>query len=370
MLQNKGFTLVEILVVISLVSIISFFVVPYSIRQIAENRAYEAAATVSSVIFQSQQNSYAKKDGSAYGVIIEPNSYQTFTGVEETSATNLMAYWKMNEFSWEGVPGEVLDSSGSDISGTTHGGMITTSDGFARSAAFPQTDSYINMGDNDILDFGLNQNFTISAWVKTNINPVTDFYPWVLSKQGGASRTGYGIMANAAQFSPNWRATLWVGNTEYVCASNVDITNNDWHHLVVVREGSTLRVYTDSALSNTCSLTSASIENSYDFTIGTYSDLSVNSLDGNIDEVRIYNTNLSTTDINNLYNYNSRTITTIEQTNLENVETTLVSTENIILFSESGFRPFRPVSFNMNYSGSTVFVEVNSEGLINYYIDN
>ena len=47
----------------------------------------------------------------------------------------------------------------------------------------------------------------------------------------------------------------------------------------------------------------------------------------------------------------------------------MISTKKVINFDEGGFRPSFGTSFNVVYGGSQVFVEVNSEGLINYYIN-
>lgn len=72
----RGFTLIEILVVIGLLAVVVGFAVPFSASQLSRNRAIDAAAEISSNMFLFQQNSYAKKDDKRYGIRLNAENYE------------------------------------------------------------------------------------------------------------------------------------------------------------------------------------------------------------------------------------------------------------------------------------------------------
>jgi len=194
-------------------------------------------------------------------------------------------------------------SAGTCGSGTgTHAWNAGTVGKFERALAFDGTDDYIDFGDVSTFDFGANQDFTVATWVKTNINPVTDTYPFILNKDGGSPRSGFSIVANVAQFSPIWRGAIWVSGTQYFCSGATDITDNQWHHLVLQRSGSNLSVYEDGNLANTCAASDSSITNTANFAIGSYSNLSTGWFNGLVDDVRIYNYALSPEQVKSVMN--------------------------------------------------------------------
>jgi len=72
----RGYTLIEILIVIGLTAIVVGFVAPFSMSQLSRNRAIDAGAEVSSNLFLYQQYSYAKKDNKRYGARINTNNFE------------------------------------------------------------------------------------------------------------------------------------------------------------------------------------------------------------------------------------------------------------------------------------------------------
>jgi len=83
--------------------------------------------------------------------------------------TGLVAYWKLDEDSWTGTPGEVVDSSGYGNHGTAYGGATTTASGKLGPAGdFDGKDDYINCGNDASLS--ITDELTLKAWVKSDSN--------------------------------------------------------------------------------------------------------------------------------------------------------------------------------------------------------
>jgi len=73
-----GFTLIEIMVVIGILSIVTFFAVPFTMSQLGNSRSYNAAAEVSSNIFFTQQQANSTVE-TIYCVFIEQDKYSIVT---------------------------------------------------------------------------------------------------------------------------------------------------------------------------------------------------------------------------------------------------------------------------------------------------
>lgn len=72
----RGYTLIEIVIVIAVVGLVVGLAVPVSISQLSRNRAIDAAAEISSNLFLYQQYAYAKKDGKRYGARFNEETYE------------------------------------------------------------------------------------------------------------------------------------------------------------------------------------------------------------------------------------------------------------------------------------------------------
>ena len=97
------------------------------------------------------------------------------------------------------------------------------------------------------------------------------------------------------------------GSTSYGLAITSSIVMSDWKHVVCQKSGSTLQMYVNGILHASASSTllqyqnspftsSARIDNTSNLVIGGYNE-SLYNLQGKLDEIRIYNTNLTLTEI-------------------------------------------------------------------------
>jgi prepilin-type N-terminal cleavage/methylation domain-containing protein len=83
MRNRRGFTLIEVIVALGIVSIVAFVAVPFSFSQISANRVVDAASDLSSGIFRAQQDAYASKEDKSYGIRFTEFDYQFFSTVAE-----------------------------------------------------------------------------------------------------------------------------------------------------------------------------------------------------------------------------------------------------------------------------------------------
>ena len=192
----------------------------------------------------------------------------------------------------------------------THLGILASSgDDFSSiySFQFDGVDDYIDCGLNANLSFGdsvTDSAFSISAWVK--MTDATRFR--IVSKMTNISNIEYGFFTSASDnlFFALYDLTSSNRISRYT-SSTLTSYENTWIHLVATYNGSGsssgLKIYlnntrVDNSTSDVGSYTS--MHNlSVGFKIGKYSTSSANGL---IDEVSIFNAELSASDVTTIYN--------------------------------------------------------------------
>ncbi|MCH2044245.1 MAG: LamG domain-containing protein [Saprospiraceae bacterium] len=97
-----------------------------------------------------------------------------------------------------------------------------------------------------------------------------------------------------------------------VQTNNVNLNDGDWHHIVAQNDGSTTYLYIDNQLdtSHTESLSTLSAPNSNAKIYLGITNLNTNKLEGELDNIKIFDGILSTTQIQNLYLAGDTTSTT------------------------------------------------------------
>ncbi len=209
------------------------------------------------------------------------------------------ADWRMDELSWDGTSGEVIDSSGNGYNGTAFGAS-TTSGFICNAGDFSPTGTsdYLSLANgamNGLTDF------TVSTWVATTNT----------SSQGivsGSSGTQHNeiIMwwTNQSTFQPHLKGSSSGGNI------SAQINNGAWRHLVWTRNGSQNCLYVDGVQQGNCVSRSASslsianggliIAQEQDSLGGGFS--SSQDWEGSIDELLIFDSAFSSEQVTLLYN--------------------------------------------------------------------
>lgn len=161
---------------------------------------------------------------------------------------------------------------------------------------------YAQVAHDSALDF-TSENFSISCWVKASKDQ--DSTARVVDK-GNINTSGWSFWVTTTQV-----ALLTNQSGSYTQAyATVSVCDDTWHHIVGVRNGSTATFYVDGTAytSDGADLLDA-LTNSSDLYIGKRQDASgLRIFSGLIDELRIYNRALSSTEVTALYNLGDESI--------------------------------------------------------------
>ncbi len=211
----------------------------------------------------------------------QPSAY---VGVEDSPDNGLVGYWKFDEASGTSAK----DESGLGNTGTWTGTANVTwnaSGKFGNAMSFDGVDDYVNVASGTTLD--LPANFTFSAWINRNsgadqtiINRAGDRYIWQINTTG--INAGINLYLRGG-----WRA------------SGVLIPTGAWKHLTTVFDGKNTLFYVDGVLQATVATSGSYTTGSVINQIGVQN--AVNFFNGTIDEVKIWNRSLSSTEIYNDY---------------------------------------------------------------------
>jgi hypothetical protein len=219
--------------------------------------------------------------------------------------TGLIGHWKFDE----GAGTTASDSSGNNNTGTLTNGPTWTSGKVGSGALqFDGVNDEIPFDDVSAFDFSGSNQFTYSAWVyprSSNAGKV------VLSRGSAYSSPGYTVYYLGTNFDGSrWRTDVSDGVNLKVAQSNIGaVSLNQWQHLTVVWNGTTLSLYKDGTL--LASNNTGTFNGVWNGSTATVRRTSIaatgmdNSgyFNGDLDDVRIYNRALSSTDITALYNY-------------------------------------------------------------------
>ena len=176
-------------------------------------------------------------------------------------------------------------------SGTSGGGGTPFTNQY--SVSFDGTDDYITIPHNSV--FNITGSITISAWFKLDSN--TKYMSFLTKRASGSiafqfynTLTGGGLDGNL-RFAPG-DGSAYAGNSQ--------IPTGSWNHGAIVVDNNSYTFYLNGSADGTGSLT-LNTTNSADLTIGKLGD-TANYGDGNVDEVAIFNTALSASNITSIYN--------------------------------------------------------------------
>jgi len=174
-----------------------------------------------------------------------------------------------------------------------------------KSISIDGVDDYVSCGDADNLSFGDGSSdspFSISAWIKPD---VTSRFRLIF-KYGSTLKEYFMQIAGGGKLQVNLKDSI--NNASIGRNGNTTIPTSSWSHVVMTYNGSgaatRINVYFNGSLDNSTTIVSGSytaMSNTSEpleigrFTSGSYAD-------GHIDEVAIFNTELSASDITTIYN--------------------------------------------------------------------
>lgn len=218
---------------------------------------------------------------------------------EFDTTIGLVAHYPLN--------GDLNDYSGNENHAVNENNVVFDVDasGNENQAARFSNNSYFEVVSSDDINFGSN-NFSISLWLYSESNETQ-----MVFQKGGVNQSvdpQYWLRLNDS----NGNITFLTGDgndqSVFTSDSTSNVTDSKWHHLVVLRDEKTLKIYLDKGL---VSETEGDIENvssgqtlKFGIQLVNSSTFDNNSFIGLMDDIRIYNKALSVEGIEALNNLN------------------------------------------------------------------
>jgi len=147
--------------------------------------------------------------------------------------------------------------------------------------------SYVNVPDNNVLD--LTTSWTLEAWVYPRASGNGSDQD-IISKWDGAADASYIMQIDRTGVL---RVVTNNGSTQTIGLSNASLTNNTWHHVAATFEGTnltgTLKLYVNGVLDKTITNALTPINSTQPLAFGREGNYSGGTLNGIIDEVRLWN---------------------------------------------------------------------------------
>ena len=218
------------------------------------------------------------------------------SGYNQTGAGAPIAWWKMDEASWNGTAGEVIDATGNGNNGTSTNGANTTSTAvFGRAGSFDGVNDYVDINYPSLQITG---EVTIGAWIKTT-TIASGARQIVCQETGGSGNNWYfDINRTAAKVQIGWSGSTRLTSTG-------SLTTNQWYYVNFVRSGSAgawiVKIYINGVLDSTSGTITSNPTSGTTHRIGNNGSLG-QPFDGLIDDVRIYGRALGAQEVAQMYN--------------------------------------------------------------------
>jgi len=267
--MNKSFTLIEILVVIVIIGIISGFII-----------VGMAGVSEKATIAKGQAFSSSLKNSLMLNLVSEWR-------MDDAAGTTVKDYWDSNDGTWTGPAGLYTSPSWRTASECVSGGCL----------AFDGTDDYVNAGTGANLNITGDQ-LTLGAWAKVISWSGSEAYA-IVAENYQSNTGGYFIErdnANNYFFLGAWTAAGFNATipTEV-------LSENKWYYLVGVFNSTNSKFYINGALKKSESFAATTITSSANpFVMGGKAG-ALNNLNGILDDVRVYNMALPTSQIQQNY---------------------------------------------------------------------
>ncbi len=134
--------------------------------------------------------------------------------------------------------------------------------------------------------FNSTTSVTYEAWVKPSTNVAA--YRRIIGKGGNGTQEAPGMYVQ--QSTGKLTAGILINGTQQIVTSSIAINDNEWHHTAFTYDGATLKLYVDGTLDGTLTAAGTITTNASPADIGYNSPLNLYPFIGKIDEVRIWNT--------------------------------------------------------------------------------
>jgi hypothetical protein len=182
---------------------------------------------------------------------------------------------------------DTQDGSGNGLNGTVVGNPVFVEGIAGMALSFDGVNDYVDFGNNAAFD--ITEQITLSAWVNTNDAGNGQHNPYV--SKGDQTYAIKHASSNTIEFF------IYDGGW-FTANVRVDSSfNGEWHHVLGTYDGSELKTYVDGVLGATVAHQGSIEVQAHNLTIAMNSQETDRFYDGVIDEVKIYNRALSSSEI-------------------------------------------------------------------------
>lgn len=219
-----------------------------------------------------------------------------------TPVTGPVAYYKFDE---GGIVVRDASGNGNDLNISLDAmGIIYSSEGIRGMSLLNDggpENLWASSPDNNNLDFGANEDFSISVWVRSSstTNPTSNQF--IFTKQQAINNPGYRLFFNTSGQIVCDIDDDTTGYPEDSATTTEDFYDTNWHHVVCIRDiaSGRLYLYVDGRLAGEDSSLSAagSLANNAWIYVGDDDGDTANSFIGQIDELKVYLATLMPSDI-------------------------------------------------------------------------
>jgi hypothetical protein len=225
------------------------------------------------------------------------------TSADSALATNLVGLWHMNESSWNGTSGEVIDSTGNSNHGQSYGSASTISEGVLnRAANLSAANPYVSIPNSATI--GALSQLTLSAWVKLYTYPAATYNYLAARKANSSAGQRFFTIGSTGGVGTEIQT---VNNGWYSAGTSTGSTSlmvpGKWYLLTVTYDGSRVRFYFNGKLEGTgTSNISGATQGVQPLVLGsTDGSANISAFNGAIDEVGMWSRALDGNEIQQLY---------------------------------------------------------------------
>lgn len=259
--------------------------------------------TIANNNYPTTNSAYYKLDGNANG----PLTTTDLGTLDYPSGTGCIALYELNgnangyltttDLSTVNYPAGAgcialyeLNGNTNDTSNTYNAGPfnITYDEGcFDQAAVFNGSSSYLDTA----LDLDTLTNYTISMWIKVDASPGSNMM--FAGTINSSAKTGIYLSINTNNTIRFYERNSSTTVTSLESTDTINI--GAWNHIVAVRDGGTNYIYINNG--TPASLSNNSISHSVNLTIGRAGAYTTSYFDGEIDQVRLFNTGISASNV-------------------------------------------------------------------------
>lgn len=222
-------------------------------------------------------------------------------GLTPAANAGLLLSWNLDESSWSGVTADVMDSSGNGMNGTVFNNLSSrkltpalptlNAQGTCGYAGFTSSSQqYVQHPADNRLN--LQGSFTIGLWVKPRSLPAAGLMS-IVSKD-----ENYEFHLNSNGTVYWWWQTTAAATNSF--SSSGTITVGQWNHVLIRYAPGDQRIYINGALAGQASFAGIPVTNADPLQLGSDQNYAGRFFDGDLDELRIYDSALSTAEISAL----------------------------------------------------------------------